>query len=166
MVALTPYTGRRLAVTLAITCLFNTAIAVLLWTVGFGGTFAENLVFSQSIGLSICLSLVGGLHLVRLGELVPGAFQAGEVRRFQVHYLLAGCVEERRGRYGVHPGIVVHEYPVGLVHGGTVVEIPIVQKRQAGAVQPHPVHVHIVGVFPFLPAVAAEDRHRRSSWNR
>ena len=35
-------------------CIFgNTLIAALLWLIGFGGTFTENLIFSQCIGLAI-----------------------------------------------------------------------------------------------------------------
>lgn len=44
-----------LARTLLYTALFNTAIAVLLTVIGFGHSFRHTLLFSQCIGLTICL---------------------------------------------------------------------------------------------------------------
>ena len=60
------YTGklnlRIAAVSLLYTSVFNTVIAVLLTTVGFGGTFIQTLIFSQCIGLSICTAVMTTLR--------------------------------------------------------------------------------------------------------
>ncbi|MDJ0781326.1 MAG: histidine kinase [Desulfosarcinaceae bacterium] len=52
----------KLLSTLLVTVLFNTAIAGLLAIVGFGRSFGHCLVFSQCIGLTICLFVSTGLH--------------------------------------------------------------------------------------------------------
>ncbi|VVE89562.1 sensor histidine kinase [Pandoraea bronchicola] len=44
--------------------LFNTAIALILFFVGFGGTFVQNFVFSQCIGISITVLVDGGRRAV------------------------------------------------------------------------------------------------------
>lgn len=44
--------------------LFNTAIALMLFFIGFGGTFFQNLVFSQCIGISIALFVDGGRRAI------------------------------------------------------------------------------------------------------
>lgn len=44
--------------------LFNTAIAAMLWYIGFGGTFVQNLVFSQCIGIAITVLVDGGRRVV------------------------------------------------------------------------------------------------------
>ncbi|WP_353193355.1 histidine kinase [Pandoraea pnomenusa] len=44
--------------------LFNTAIALGLWFIGFGGTFVQNLVFSQCIGISITVLVDGGRRAI------------------------------------------------------------------------------------------------------
>lgn len=74
-----PYTdssapiGRHLVNTLACTALFNTAIAGLLATVGFGSGFGLTWVFSQSIGLTICIFVFTATHLCRdKGRLLQG----------------------------------------------------------------------------------------------
>ncbi len=55
--------GKRFFRSLLITALFNTVIALFLTHLGYGGTFLVNLVFSQSIGLSICTFILGA-HLL------------------------------------------------------------------------------------------------------
>lgn len=62
--------GRRASTTFLATALFNTAIAGLLTTVGFGQSFGVNLVFSQCIGLTICLCVSTLDYLCR--EAAPG----------------------------------------------------------------------------------------------
>ncbi|VVE15568.1 sensor histidine kinase [Pandoraea anhela] len=44
--------------------LFNTAVAGVLWVIGFGGTFTQNLVFSQCIGIAIALIIDGGRRVI------------------------------------------------------------------------------------------------------
>lgn len=52
--------------TLAITAVFNTLIALFLTAVGFrGGPFVTNFIFSQCIGLSICMTILVVYHLFR-----------------------------------------------------------------------------------------------------
>ncbi len=45
------------------TAAFNTAIAALLTLIGFGGTFAENFVFSQCIGFTVIAVFLGGWRI-------------------------------------------------------------------------------------------------------
>jgi sensor histidine kinase YesM len=59
---------KSLLKTLAYTAVFNTAIAALLTTVGFGSGFGMTWVFSQCIGLSICLWVVIGSRLAQNTE--------------------------------------------------------------------------------------------------
>ena len=56
-------TPKRLGKTLLLTAVFNTAIAVLLTTIGFGPAFVHTLIFAQCIGLTICTCVVLTLHL-------------------------------------------------------------------------------------------------------
>ncbi len=56
---------KPLFVALLYTAVFNTAIAALLAAVGFGTGFGMTWVFSQCIGLSICLWVAIGIRLVR-----------------------------------------------------------------------------------------------------
>ena len=56
---------KRVLLTFFYTLLFNTVIALFLTALDFGGTFPENLLFSQSIGLSICACVLGAHHLAR-----------------------------------------------------------------------------------------------------
>jgi len=56
---------KRVWKTLLLTALFNTIIALFLTHLGFGGGFMVNLIFSQSIGLSICSSILLGHYFVR-----------------------------------------------------------------------------------------------------
>lgn len=44
--------------------LFNTAIALMLVFIGFGGTFFQNFVFSQCIGISIAVFVDGGRRAI------------------------------------------------------------------------------------------------------
>ncbi|VVE51907.1 signal transduction histidine kinase [Pandoraea commovens] len=44
--------------------LFNTAIALALWFIGFGGSFIQNLVFAQCIGIAITVFIDGGRRLI------------------------------------------------------------------------------------------------------
>lgn len=53
-----------LPTTLLYTAIFNTAIAALLTTIGFGGTFGENFVYSQCIGLTAWLLSDGARRLL------------------------------------------------------------------------------------------------------
>jgi sensor histidine kinase YesM len=77
--------GKEMTVCLAYTALFNTAIALLLWAVGFGGTFFQTLVVSQCIGLSICTTVIIGLWMANpVGRVsrvlvVVGAIGAGSL---------------------------------------------------------------------------------------
>ncbi|VVE46819.1 signal transduction histidine kinase [Pandoraea aquatica] len=54
----------RFARELAGVLLFNTAIALALWFIGFGGTFIQNLVFAQCIGIAITVFIDGGRRLI------------------------------------------------------------------------------------------------------
>jgi sensor histidine kinase YesM len=69
--------------TLIATLIFNTLIAGFLGSLGFGGDFFVNLVFSQCIGLSILALVQGALRLS-----LTGAARAGTV----VSAILAGAV--------------------------------------------------------------------------
>lgn len=55
----------KVIMVLVYTALFNTAIAVLLTTVGFGDDFGKNLVFSQCIGLTICGWMMAAKRVIR-----------------------------------------------------------------------------------------------------
>ncbi|MFJ2991582.1 sensor histidine kinase [Pandoraea sp. NPDC087047] len=44
--------------------LFNTAIALMLWFIGYGGSFVQNLVFSQCIGIAITVFVDGGRRAI------------------------------------------------------------------------------------------------------
>ena len=56
-------TGETSLKVLAKTGIINTIIAVFLTTIGFGKGFAVNFIFSQCIGLSICLCVMTAYHL-------------------------------------------------------------------------------------------------------
>ncbi|MCI3208496.1 sensor histidine kinase [Pandoraea capi] len=56
--------GHRFVRELAGVLLFNTVVAFLLWVIGFGGTFWQNLVFSQCIGIAITLFIDGGRRVI------------------------------------------------------------------------------------------------------
>ncbi|ODP30802.1 sensor histidine kinase [Pandoraea sp. ISTKB] len=56
--------GHRFARELAGVLLFNTVVAFLLWVIGFGGAFWQNLVFSQCIGIAITLFIDGGRRVI------------------------------------------------------------------------------------------------------
>ena len=60
-----PPTFARLGRTLLYTAAFNTIIAVLLVVVGFGRPFLHTLLYSQCIGLTICMCVVLSLYAVR-----------------------------------------------------------------------------------------------------
>jgi len=64
---------KRLLTSLALTGLFNTIIALFLTHLGFGGGFIINLIFSQCVGLCICLFILVGHLLVRRPSLVGHA---------------------------------------------------------------------------------------------
>jgi signal transduction histidine kinase len=53
------------------TAIFNTAIAALLTTAGFGGGFGDNFVYSQCIGLSACLLSDGARRLLWPNQRAP-----------------------------------------------------------------------------------------------
>jgi sensor histidine kinase YesM len=78
-----PLTPARLLGTLSLTVLFNTAIAILLTTIGFGTTFWHALLFAQCIGLTICACVVltkhlfGQSHVLVRGILLGAALLAG-----------------------------------------------------------------------------------------
>ena len=55
----------RLGKTLLYTAAFNTIIAVLLFVVGFGHPFLQTLLYSQCIGLTICMCVVWSLYATR-----------------------------------------------------------------------------------------------------
>lgn len=57
--------GKPLLTTLVYTAVFNTAIAALLASVGFGDSIGMTWVFSQCVGLSICLWVVTAHRLTR-----------------------------------------------------------------------------------------------------
>ena len=57
--------GKRLVTSLLITALFNTIIALFLTHLEYGRGFLVNFIFSQSIGLSICASIMAGHLLLR-----------------------------------------------------------------------------------------------------
>jgi sensor histidine kinase YesM len=65
--------GRPLFNTLVSTALFNTAIAGLLATVGFGESIATTWVFSQCVGLTMCIFVFTGLRFTRDSARVPRA---------------------------------------------------------------------------------------------
>ena len=56
---------RRGLTTLALTGAFNTIIALFLTHLGFGKGFLLNFIFSQSIGLCMCSSILAGHYLLR-----------------------------------------------------------------------------------------------------
>lgn len=55
----------RLGKTVLYTAAFNTIIAVLLFVVGFGRPFLHTLLYSQCIGLTICMCVVWSLYAAR-----------------------------------------------------------------------------------------------------
>ena len=59
--------------TLLYTAIFNTAIAGLLTTVGFGHGFGMTWVFSQCVGLTICVCVMSGSRLVQPEKLASKA---------------------------------------------------------------------------------------------
>ncbi|WP_167362693.1 sensor histidine kinase [Pandoraea faecigallinarum] len=59
-----PGPWRRFFRELAGVALFNTAIAGLLWFVGFGDAFVHNLVFAQCIGIAIAVFVDGGRRAI------------------------------------------------------------------------------------------------------
>jgi sensor histidine kinase YesM len=58
-----PLTLSHLLKSLLYTAVFNTAIAMLLTTIGFGGSFWENLLFAQCVGLTMNLWISPAWHL-------------------------------------------------------------------------------------------------------
>jgi signal transduction histidine kinase len=59
------YDLRSVLSILLLTMGFNTAIAFILTAVGYGGGFRVNLIFSQCMGLSICITMIAALHFGR-----------------------------------------------------------------------------------------------------
>ncbi|MEW6690772.1 MAG: histidine kinase, partial [Pseudomonadota bacterium] len=70
---------RELPVAVLLTIAFNCAIAALLTLVGFGGTFLENLVYSQSIGLTVLLVVHAGWRIAWSGARPPAGPMAALV---------------------------------------------------------------------------------------
>ncbi|MBI5900740.1 MAG: histidine kinase [Rhodocyclales bacterium] len=88
-----PWNNRAMPIvaSLAGTVLFSTLIAGLLTGIGYGGGFTVNLVFSQCIGLSICLLLLGVLRsnlrpiprlVAAFGGILGGAALGGSLARW------------------------------------------------------------------------------------
>lgn len=97
----------RLLGTLSLTVLFNTAIAVLLTTIGFGTTFWHALVFAQCIGLTICACVVLTNRLFRQHHVLVRAILLGAA-------LLAGTA------IGSALGAAVRGLPAGGFHIGNI----------------------------------------------
>ena len=57
--------GKKILVSLALTAVFNTIIAIFLTQLGFGDGFATNFIFSQAIGLCMCSFIMIGHVLLR-----------------------------------------------------------------------------------------------------
>jgi sensor histidine kinase YesM len=70
-------TAGKVAMTLVYTALFNSAIAILLTTVGFGNNFGKDLIFSQCIGLTICGWVMAAKRLIRPAGLWSRALTHG-----------------------------------------------------------------------------------------
>ncbi|RJQ65345.1 MAG: sensor histidine kinase [Desulfobacteraceae bacterium] len=70
---------------LLVTAGFNTAIAAMLVFVGFGKPFWQTLLFSQSIGLTICTCVVIALHIIKTSAVWVRAAVLGFV-------ILAGAI--------------------------------------------------------------------------
>ena len=56
---------KRVVTSFALTGVFNTIIALFITQMGFGGGFVVNFIFSQSIGLCICLFVLGAHAFLR-----------------------------------------------------------------------------------------------------
>ena len=96
----------------------------------------------------------------RLGELIAGLHQSGEVSLLEVQDLPPrGDVNHRRARRHVHPRIVVHGEAVGFAQRRPVVEVPRVHQRESLAVQAHPVGVLVIRILPGLARVATQVDH-------
>ncbi len=64
---------KRLCTSLSLTVVFNTIIALFLTQIGFGAGFSINFIFSQCIGLCICLLVLFGHLLVKGSSLLGHA---------------------------------------------------------------------------------------------
>ncbi|MCF8082456.1 MAG: sensor histidine kinase [Deltaproteobacteria bacterium] len=115
---------QRLVTSLALTGVFNTIIALFLTQLGFGGGFRINFIFSQAIGLCICLFiLVGHLlvrgpslagHIILLLVTLPAGAAAGSFLGALVAGVpFSGIVQEP-------PTLFIQMLFIGILFGGVI----------------------------------------------
>lgn len=135
--------GRRILKVLSYTALFNTVIAIFLTAIGFGspklgsGGFIRTFVFSQCIGLSCCLLIMGSQSLLRprnwvshifvdLGSVVIGVF---------IGVILGATIN------AINPSFFLAEYPFllrilfGTILFATVIHYLFTIREKASAAE-------------------------------